>query len=83
MRRALLRSPEDVDSGAGRPSAAPELSSPPEDELRAVVFDVDFTIAKPGPDLGPEGYRRLGERFGLALDPSRYEEARTGAIAEL
>jgi len=36
--------------------------------LRAVLFDVDFTIARPGPELGPEGYRRLGERFGLELD---------------
>ena len=51
--------------------------------LRAVLFDVDFTIAKPGPDLGPEGYRRLGERFGLALDPSRYDESRITAIGEL
>jgi HAD superfamily hydrolase (TIGR01549 family) len=51
--------------------------------LRAVVFDVDFTIAKPGPDLGPEGYRRLGERFGLSLDPARHDEARAAAIAEL
>jgi len=51
--------------------------------LRAVVFDVDFTIAKPGPDLGPEGYRRLGERFGLDLDPSRYDSARAAAVADL
>ena len=28
--------------------------------LRAVLFDVDFTIARPGPELGPEGYHRLG-----------------------
>jgi putative hydrolase of the HAD superfamily len=51
--------------------------------IEAVVFDVDFTLAKPGPDLGPEGYRRLGARFGLDLDPTRYEEARRGAIATL
>ena len=51
--------------------------------LEAVVFDVDFTLAKPGPDLGPEGYRTLGKRFGLELDPSRYDEARRGAIATL
>ncbi len=51
--------------------------------LEAVLFDVDFTIAKPGPDLGPEGYGRLGARFGLALDPSRYDEARVAAVAEL
>ena len=51
--------------------------------LRAVVFDVDFTIARPGPDLGPEGYVRLGRRYGLKLDPSRYEEARRSAFATL
>jgi putative hydrolase of the HAD superfamily len=51
--------------------------------LRAVVFDVDFTLAKPGPDLGPEGYRRLGERFGLALEPSLYAEARRQAVETL
>jgi HAD superfamily hydrolase (TIGR01549 family) len=51
--------------------------------LEAVVLDVDFTLAKPGPDLGPEGYRRLGARFGLELVPSRYDEARREAIATL
>ena len=48
--------------------------------LAAVLFDVDFTIAKPGPELGPEGYQRLGERFGLKLDPARYADARAKAI---
>ncbi len=48
--------------------------------VRAVLFDVDFTIARPGPELGPEGYRRLGERFGLELDPSRYAAAREQAV---
>ena len=51
--------------------------------LRAVFFDVDFTLAKPGPDLGPDGYRRLGRRFGLELDPSRYPQARAAAVANL
>ena len=51
--------------------------------LKAVVFDVDFTIARPGPDLGPDGYRRLGERHGLDLDPSRYEDARRDALTTL
>ena len=51
--------------------------------LRAVVFDVDFTIARPGPDLGPDGYRRLGERHGLELDPSLYDEARRSAFTTL
>jgi HAD superfamily hydrolase (TIGR01549 family) len=48
--------------------------------VRAVLFDVDFTIARPGPELGPEGYQRLGARFGLDLDPSRYRQAREQAV---
>jgi HAD superfamily hydrolase (TIGR01549 family) len=52
-------------------------------QLRAVVFDVDFTIASPGPDLGGDGYRRLGERHGLTLDPARYDAARRAALAAL
>ncbi|MDQ3086669.1 MAG: HAD-IA family hydrolase [Actinomycetota bacterium] len=51
--------------------------------LRAVLFDVDFTLFRPGPELGPEGYRRVGERHGLALDPGRYGEARAAAIEAL
>jgi HAD superfamily hydrolase (TIGR01549 family) len=51
--------------------------------LRAVLFDVDFTLVRPGPELGPEGYRRRGEQFGLRLDPARYEEARAAAVASL
>ncbi len=47
------------------------------------MFDVDFTIAKPGPDLGPEGYRGLGARHGLTLDPERYDEARRSAFGDL
>ncbi len=52
-------------------------------KLRAVVFDVDFTLVRPGPDLGPEGYHRLGLRYGFDLDPSRYEEARAAAFSEV
>jgi putative hydrolase of the HAD superfamily len=51
--------------------------------LRAVLFDVDFTLFRPGPELGPEGYRRRGEQFGLRLDPARYDEARAAALADL
>jgi HAD superfamily hydrolase (TIGR01549 family) len=51
--------------------------------IQAVLFDLDFTLAKPGPDLGPEGYQRLGRRFGLELDPSRYAEARAKAVEGL
>jgi HAD superfamily hydrolase (TIGR01549 family) len=52
-------------------------------QLRAVLFDVDFTLARPGPELGPDGYRRLGLRFGLDLDSERYGEARDAAILTL
>jgi HAD superfamily hydrolase (TIGR01549 family) len=51
--------------------------------LRAALFDVDFTLARPGPELGPDGYRRAGERYGLELDPARYEESRKNALATL
>jgi HAD superfamily hydrolase (TIGR01549 family) len=52
-------------------------------KLRAVIFDVDFTLVRPGPELGPEGYGRLGERFGLELDPARYDAARAAAIEDI
>jgi HAD superfamily hydrolase (TIGR01549 family) len=52
-------------------------------DLRAVLFDVDFTLVKPGPDLGPDGYRRMAARYGFDLDPSRYDEARRAALATL
>ena len=51
--------------------------------FRAVLFDVDFTLARPGPELGPEGYRKVGERHGLALDPGRYDDARLAALDSL
>jgi putative hydrolase of the HAD superfamily len=50
---------------------------------KAVIFDVDFTLARPGPDLGPEGYVRLGARHGLALDAARYDAARRAAFETL
>ena len=49
----------------------------------AVLFDVDFTLVKPGPLLGPDGYRAAGERHGLTLDPWRYAEARIAAVEDL
>jgi HAD superfamily hydrolase (TIGR01549 family) len=49
----------------------------------AVLFDVDFTLAKPGPLLGPEGYRAAGERHGVTLEPERYAAARAAAVEDL
>ncbi len=51
--------------------------------LRAVLFDVDFTLARPGPLLGTEGYRRSAARHGLELDDTRYERARADAVEDL
>ena len=51
--------------------------------LEAVLLDVDFTLFRPGPELGPEGYERIGARHGLTLVPERYERARVTALADL
>ena len=51
--------------------------------LRAVLFDVDFTLCRPGPELGPEGYAALGREYGLDLDPALYDGARLRAIEDL
>ncbi len=51
--------------------------------LRAVLFDVDFTLARPGPELGADGYARIAARYGMKLDPARYEEARIAALDSL
>jgi putative hydrolase of the HAD superfamily len=51
--------------------------------LRAVLFDVDFTLCRPGPELSPERYARIAERHGVALDVSRYDDAREAAALNL
>jgi HAD superfamily hydrolase (TIGR01549 family) len=51
--------------------------------VKAVLFDVDFTLARPGPELGPEGYVRAAERCGLTLDAALYEPARDAAFVDL
>jgi putative hydrolase of the HAD superfamily len=51
--------------------------------LRAVLFDVDFTLCRPGPELSPERYARIAARHGVELDTTRYDEAREGAVLNL
>jgi putative hydrolase of the HAD superfamily len=51
--------------------------------LRAVLFDVDFTLCRPGPELSPERYARIAARHGITLDTSRYEVAREAAVLNL
>jgi HAD superfamily hydrolase (TIGR01662 family) len=69
----------DVRDGQDDVGAEPIRRTSPQ----AVLFDVDFTIAKPGPLLGPEGYSQAGEVQGLSLDPARYAEARAAALVDL
>jgi putative hydrolase of the HAD superfamily len=51
--------------------------------FRAVLFDVDFTLCRPGPELSPDRYARIAARHGIELDTSRYEDAREAAVLNL
>ena len=51
--------------------------------VRAVLFDVDFTLCRPGPELSADRYARIAARHGLDLDSSRYDEAREAAVVNL
>lgn len=46
---------------------------------RAVCFDVDFTLIRPGPTFRAEGYRAFADAHGVGVDPSRFERAVAGA----
>jgi HAD superfamily hydrolase (TIGR01549 family) len=52
-------------------------------EPRAVLFDVDFTLCRPGPELSAERYARIASRHGITLDPALYEQAREAAVLNL
>jgi putative hydrolase of the HAD superfamily len=51
--------------------------------LKAVLFDVDFTLTRPGPELGSQGYVSAGRRCGLELDESLYEQSVASARERL
>jgi HAD superfamily hydrolase (TIGR01509 family) len=50
---------------------------------RAVLFDVDFTLIEPGPMFRAEGYHAFCERYGMQVDPSRFDGAVASAAAVL
>lgn len=50
---------------------------------RGVLFDVDFTLCRPGPELSAERYARVAARHGIELDAGRYEDAREAAALNL
>ena len=45
-----------------------------------VLLDVDFTLIRPVRVFDAAGYSELGARFGIRLDPERYERARQDAF---
>jgi HAD superfamily hydrolase (TIGR01549 family) len=47
--------------------------------VRAVFFDVDFTLIYPGPTFGGDGYRVFCARHGIDVDPSTFDEAVSAA----
>ena len=51
--------------------------------VKAVFFDVDFTLIHPGPAFEGEGYRAFAARHGLRVDASRFEAAVRDAAVEL
>jgi putative hydrolase of the HAD superfamily len=51
--------------------------------FRAVLFDVDFTLCRPGPELSAERYATIAARHGVTLDAGRHDDAREAAILNL
>jgi putative hydrolase of the HAD superfamily len=51
--------------------------------VRGVLFDVDFTLCRPGPELSAERYSRIASRHGVTLDPALYDAAREAAVLNL
>jgi putative hydrolase of the HAD superfamily len=51
--------------------------------VRAVLFDVDFTLCRPGPELSAERYARIAARHGITLDAGSYDAARDAAVLNL
>ena len=48
------------------------MTPPP---VKAVFFDVDFTLIYPGPTFQGEGYAQFCRRHGIAVDPTRFNDA--------
>lgn len=49
----------------------------------AVFFDVDFTLIHPGPRFQASGYLETCARYGVQVEPGRFDEAVAGAAAIL
>ena len=42
--------------------------------MKAVLFDVDFTLIYPGPTFRGEGYRAFCARYSMDVDPAKLEQ---------
>jgi putative hydrolase of the HAD superfamily len=51
--------------------------------VKAVCFDIDFTLIYPGPMFQGEGYARFCARHRITVDPARFPEAVVAASAVL
>lgn len=51
--------------------------------MRAVLFDVDFTLIYPGPTFRAEGYEAFCRRHGMTVDAARFDAAVASAAALL
>ena len=57
--------------------------SSPRGPIRAVFFDVDFTLIYPGPAFQASGYREFCGRFGIDVDPAAFDKAVSNAASLL
>jgi HAD superfamily hydrolase (TIGR01662 family) len=51
--------------------------------VRAVFFDVDFTLIRPGPMFEGPGYRDFCARYGITTDPDLFPQAVAAASSRL
>jgi putative hydrolase of the HAD superfamily len=51
--------------------------------VKAVFFDVDFTLIHPGPTFRGEGYRDFCARYGMNVDASKFGDAVAAAASLL
>jgi putative hydrolase of the HAD superfamily len=51
--------------------------------MKAVFFDVDFTLIYPGPTFQGEGYAQFCRRYGIQVEPSRFSDAVIAAASIL
>jgi len=51
--------------------------------IRAVFFDVDFTLIYPGPTFQGQGYAQFCRKYGVVADPGRFPQAVAAASSIL